>query len=111
MKQYLNSDQTAKLIELGFEKPKITFTFKLIEHNDVKTDIDIPVSNYFIGELIEMLPENVSQRIRYVATKRAWIVDADVLGKDGRCYRGCYHRELVEALYVTIVKLKAEGVI
>ncbi|MBO7281043.1 MAG: hypothetical protein J6V00_07770 [Bacteroidaceae bacterium] len=102
MKMYTNSKQTAKLIELGFE-PSTRVPFEVANDELGYT--------YSIGELIEMLPENVSQRIRYVATKRAWVVDADVLGKDGRCYRGCYHRELIEALYVTIIKLKEEGVI
>lgn len=112
MRQYTTPDQTAKLIELGFEKPK-NERWVLDVANESTPSIQNIVKklDYSIGELIEMLPENVSQRIRYVATKRAWVVDADVLGKDGRCYRGCYHRELVKALYVTIIKLKEEGVI
>ena len=107
MKQYTNESQTAKLIELGFEKPA---SIALVEPIYGMGGISV-AKDYAIGELIDMLPENVSQRIRYVATKRAWVVDADVLGKDGRCYYGCYHRELIEALYVTIIKLKEEGVI
>ena len=106
MKQFTSIEQTAKLIELGFERPKMAAP--ALKWVDGEPTFE---PQYTIGELIEMLPENMSQRIRYVATKRAWIVDADVLGKDGRCYRGCYHRELVEALYVTIIKLKEEGVV
>lgn len=50
---------------------------------------------------------------RSESTKRAWIVDVDVLGKSGvgKCYRGTYHPRLIDALYDMIVKLKEEGVI
>lgn len=109
MKMFTNNDQTAKLIELGFEKPKSIEVYRdghyvpFVEQQLV----------YSIGELIEMLPENSSKSIRYVATKRAWVVDVDVLGKSrcAKCYRGVYHAELVDALYDMIVKLKEEEVI
>ena len=107
MKQYLTPEQTTKLIELGFEKPS---SIASVEPIYGLGGISV-AKGYSIGELIEMLPENSSKRIRYVATKRAWIVDADVLGKDGRCYRGAYHRELIDALYDMVVKLKEENVI
>ena len=110
MWQYTTLEQTTKLIELGLPIPKSKVDGNVIYEPDADLEIEWEYA-YSIGELIEMLPESASQRLRYVATKRAWIVDADVLGKDGRCYRGCYHRELVEALYVTIIKLKEEGVI
>ena len=105
MKMYLYDNQTAKLIELGFEKPKSKVLFEVGNDELGYT--------YSIGELIEMLGVHSSKRIRYVATKRAWIVDVDVLGKSGcaKCYRGVYHAELVDALYDMIVKLKEEGVI
>lgn len=108
MKQYLNSEQTAKLIELGFEKPKMAApALKWVD--------GVPTfePQYTIGELIEMLPKNSSKSIRYVATKRTWVVDVDVLGKSrcAKCYRGAYHAELIDALYDMIVKLKEVGVI
>ena len=109
MKQYTNAEQTAKLIELGFEKPIPQY------HKDEKGDdwLLMKSANYSIGELIETLLKNSSKHIRYVATKRAWVVDVDVLGKSGcaKCYRGTYHAELVDALFEMIVKLKEEGVI
>ena len=107
MKQYLSPEQTAKLIELGFERPS---SIASVEPIYGIGGISVAKA-YNIGELIEMMPDKVSQRIRYVATKRAWVVDADVLGKDGRCHRGAYHRELIDALYDMAVKLKEEGVI
>lgn len=57
MKQYLNSDQTAKLIGLGFEKPK-----SIIDVWAHETDIDMEYEYecvYSIGELIELLPLSV----------------------------------------------------
>ena len=116
MRQYTNESQTAKLIELGFEKPKRTFTFKLIEYNDVKTDIDIPVSNYSMGELIEMLPtdNNIGWNIR----KRNSITDISKTQYsvivDVNMFLSAYTTEsekLIDALYDMIVKLKEEGVI
>ena len=109
MKQYTAPEQTAQLIELGFEKPS---SIASVEPLYGMGGISVAKS-YSVGELIEMLPGNSSKHIRYVATKRAWVVDVDVLGKSGcaKCYRGAYHAELVDALYDVIVKLKAEGVI
>lgn len=104
MKLYINNEQTAKLIELGFEKPEGS-------HSYWRGNGLIINTNYSIGELIEMLPESASQRLRYVATKRAWIVDVDMLGKQGKCHRGIYYAELVDALYDMVIKLKEEGVI
>lgn len=106
MKQYTTPEQTAKLIELGFEKPKMAAP--ALKWVDGEPTFE---PQYTIGELIEILPESASQRLRYVATKRAWIVDVDVLGKDGKCHRGIYYAELIDALYNMVVKLKEEGVI
>lgn len=109
MKQYTTPEQTAKLIELGFV-PKVEIKEVQVVHSEIHVDHDC---HFAIGDLIEMLPKSASQRLRYVATKRAWIVDVDVLGKSGvgKCYRGIYHPRLIDALYEMIVKLKKEGVI
>jgi hypothetical protein len=51
MKQYLTPEQTAKLIELGLEKPRLLyFGNNTIGHYA-----------YTIGELIEMLPEAICE--------------------------------------------------
>lgn len=107
MKQCTTPEQTTTLIELGVEKPS---SIASVEPIYGLGGISVAKA-YNIGELIEMLPESASQRLRYVATKRAWIIDADVLGKDGRCHRGHYHRELIDALYAMVLTLKEEGVI
>lgn len=110
MKQYLSSEQTAKLILLGMPKP-----YGSIQHQELVNKVWITVSeshgDYQIGQLLSFLPKTASQRIRYVATKQAWIIDVDVLGKQGRCHRGPYHKEFIDALFAMVVKLKVEGVI
>lgn len=109
MKLDTTPEQTAKLIELGFV-PKATIKEVQVVYSRIEVTHDC---NFTIGELIEILPGNSSKRIRYVATKRAWVVDVDVLGKSGcaKCYRGAYYAELIDALYDMIVKLKEEGVL
>jgi hypothetical protein len=60
MKQYLSPEQTAKLIELGFEKPKSIVEGKL--YSDI-------YFAYSIGELIEMLPRIVEYKGFYYGLK------------------------------------------
>lgn len=94
MKQYTTPEQTAKLIELGFEKPK----------SEVKAEQagDYAWYNpaYSIGELIEMLGVHLSS-IYYIGIE--WFVNAE--GIERR------REELVDALYDMILKLREEGVI
>ena len=106
MKQYLSPEQTAKLIELGFEKPKGSHIYWL--ENVLVID-----TNYSIGELIEMLPDEIC-------------VDGNtyskVIDKTDVCYYSwelevyaisiCdVQEELIDNLYDMILKLKEEGVI
>ena len=64
MKQFTSIEQTAKLIELGFEKPKgwsaegISSWFVMYKHKDNDEDF-----NYSLGELIEMLKPIKNLRI------------------------------------------------
>lgn len=108
MKQYTTPEQTAKLIELGFEKPKHTFTFKLIEYNDVKTDIDIPVSNYSIGELLSFLPLTIQWTPRVI---RGNVIEYSFETEGSELYYCNAHNELIDNLFDMCVKLKEEGVI
>lgn len=105
MKQHLNETQTAKLIELGFEKPKS------VVEGALYSDIYFA---YTIGELIEMLPENVAKENEMPSTLNIslmngeWCVQyADFLGTD---FEFC-NTELVDAIYDMVIKLKEEGVI
>lgn len=79
MKMYTTPEQTAKLIELGLEKPRLLyFGNNTIGHYA-----------YTIGELIEMLPENVATRDEIPSTLNVslmngeWCIQyADFLGTD-----------------------------
>lgn len=107
MKQCLDKQQTAKLIELGLEKP---FFLR---------------RTYLIGELIEMLPMTIAAeiwrgenkgeegvwalRIDTSGTEYGWDIsyerdDSAYLYREGRS-------ELIDALYDMIVLLKEKGVI
>lgn len=88
MKQYTNESQTAKLIELGFEKPK-----SIVGH-DGYWGYDYA---YSIGELIEKLP---LYRIEF---------DMEIWVDTPR--GGFYAPELIDALFEACVKFKSEGVI
>ena len=99
MKQYTTPEQTAKLIELGFEKPK-----SIVGH-DGYWGYDYA---YSIGELIEMLPGRINgidlTIERYYAFEQ-WLIYYDASQYFTK------QTELIYALYDMIVKLKEEGVI
>ena len=114
MKQYLSPEQTAKLIELGFEKPK-----SIIDVWAHETDIDIEYEYeyaYSIGELIEMLQKRVYQiedsgipcdlNIHYDGG--TWLI-VFICERDGRFKTEMF--ELIDALYLILVKLKEAEVI
>lgn len=121
MKLYATSDQTAKLIELGFDKPKSIEAYKdghcvpFVEQQ----------WTYSIGELIEILPTTIMDKIWWgeekgedgiwglridtECTDFAWVIsyrrdNSAYLYQEGRS-------ELVDALYDMVVRLKKEGVI
>ena len=105
---YTNSEQTAKLIELGFEKPKgweyPTMSNRYIMAVHIDKD---PEFNYSIGELIEMLPPRYNHEDLEI--NRDWRFERWVV-----FYRGddiTAATELVDALYDMVVKLKEEGAI
>jgi hypothetical protein len=117
MKQYLNSEQTAKLIELGFEKPG---SIASVEPIYGMGGISVAKA-YSIGELIEMLPNTFTrQGVSYglsvsggnamgIEGNSTWVVSYLAYGPDNNI---CIVREeLIDALYCMLVKLKEEGVI
>jgi hypothetical protein len=118
MKEYTTPEQTAKLIELGLEKPKSISSIK-VTGNIITTADDLigePPSvmggkitaNYSIGELIEMLPKEFDGELLEIAavtlSYAKWVV---------RYPYGIivYKNELIDALYNMVIKLKEEGVI
>lgn len=104
MKQHLNSDQTAKLIELGFDKPRLLyFGNNTIGHYA-----------YSIGELLSFLPENIAKENEMPSTLNISLMDgewcveyADFLGPDFS-----FHSvELIDAIFNMLTKLKERGMI
>ena len=112
MKQYLDQQQTTKLLELGFDKPK---TCLGVGTKEEAGDLELGyIWAYSIGELIKMLPENVAKENEMPSTLNIslmngeWCVQyADFLGTD---FEFC-NTELIDALFDMIVKLKEQGVI
>lgn len=112
MKQYTNESQTAKLIELGFEKPKIAApAIKWVD------GVPTIVPRYTIGELIEMLPriitykdddEDVVASLEIGIGITFWNVSYVELFS---IYINTSNAELIDALFDMIIKLREEGVI
>lgn len=117
MKQYTSNDQTAKLIELGFEKPK-----SVTEISWQEDEKDNPIINantieytrhYSIGELIEMLPielEDVGIDTTLAIHFDNNIANVEYIGLLGIEY-SIMKEELIDAFYDMLVRLKEEGVI
>ena len=112
MKQYTTPEQTAKLIELGFEKPKGLADAEPSSGKWVR-------EAYSIGELIEMLPQHLDYKggvadmpIDYYAlTIRQNVVmycDPYIDWVEIQCND---HKELIDSLYDMVIMLKEEGVI
>lgn len=119
MKQYLTSDQTAKLIELGFEKPKFEIETQLCNIKGQPLRAATIIGDYSIGELIEMLPQYLEYKggvagieIDYYAlTIRQNVVmycDPYMDWIEIQCND---HDELIDNLYDMVTILKEEGTI
>lgn len=101
MKQFTNESQTAKLIELGFERPKMAAPALKWVNGEPTFE-----PQYTIGELIEMLPDyvNIWDATDIETMERIWNV--------GYIFSTHIERvELIDALFDMVVKLKEEGVI
>ena len=118
MKQYTTPEQTAKLIELGFERPKNTVYTQVAKRNIgygiVEWEDAGEEGSYSIGELIEMLPDYingnfVNWEIHTTRGDVKWSVGWDCF-ETGQ-FQWIRRTELVNALYEMILKLKEEGVI
>ena len=96
MKQYLSKEQTSKLIELGFERPRALVD----KYYDFDAETYAEVKAYSIGELIEMLN---GQCIEIVQITDYWRIGHEDCDK-------CSD-ELIDALYDMILTLKEEGVL
>ena len=125
MKQYTNESQTAKLIEMGFAKPKSIWALSRNCPSDNQLSYEsspgltirveerfIPEYAYSIGELIEMLPQVIEFGEKWV------FYPLRVMPTVGGGWAVSYCKEyderdneLIDALYDMIVKLKEERVI
>ena len=114
MKQYTTPDQTAKLIELGFDRPKFEIETQLCNIKGQPLRAATIVGDYSIGELLSFLPENIAKENELPSTLNIslmngeWCVQyADFLGTD---FEFC-NTELIDALYDMILRLKEKDVI
>lgn len=107
MRQFTNKSQTAKLIELGFEKPKSEVECELPKGDWRIGSVGIRKA-YSIGELIEMLPKRVGVWDLEIACDSKFERWLCFLNPDTQCGIAT---ELVDALYNLLIQLKEEGVI
>ena len=108
MKQYTNQDQTAKLMELGFPKPKHSSSVEEFDGKGWAGHVRVTF-DYSIGELIQFLPRWIKPRggLEIVAESDGWLVMHGHDPFDPQCTKP----ELIDALFEYCVKLKEEGVI
>ena len=100
MKQYTNEIQTAKLIELGFEKTNVRVDTIISTLNGIRQGTLTIINDFSIGELIELLGYDLYS-IHYKGL--AWEVKSERVETR--------ENELIDALYMMILRLKEKGVI
>ena len=109
MRQNTTKEQTAKLIELGFERPENGVIKQLLDRS---TGLWVTIGeegDYYIGELIEKLPmENRAGERSIVYDGLEWVVNWD---NDDGTINQVVATELIDALYEMILRLKEEEVI
>lgn len=110
MRQFTTPDQTAKLIELGFEKP---CSIASVEPIYGMGGISVAKA-YSIGELLSFLPNDFRDKNKnlhtlsiYTGELGTW--EINYIGFESRI-RTCEY-ELIDALYAMILQLKEVGVI
>ena len=115
MKMFTNNDQTAKLIELGFEKPK-NERWVLDVANESTPSIQniVKCQDYSIGELLSFLPKSIKVNDCYFTLTISaefdnWLVEYVDIAYGSQAY--VRDVELIDALFAEIVILKEEGVI
>lgn len=107
MKMYTNRDQTAKLIELGFEKPMNSVECELPKGDWRIGAVGIRKA-YSVGELLSFLPEFVNWTPRVI---RGNVIEYSFETEGSELYYRNAHNELIDNLYDMILQLKEEGVI
>ena len=114
MKQYTTPEQTAKLIELGFEEPKNRLVKQRFDCSTSSWIVVGEEGDYSIGELLSFLPKSIKVNDLFFtlcihSSSDYWIIEyADIaFGTQARLCK----EELIDALFAEIVILKEEGVI
>ena len=112
MKQYTDKDQTAKLIELGFPKPKHSSSVEEFEGKGWAGHVRVTF-DYSIGELIEFLPKRIdSGMIDFFFGRMEWFIRyEDRRDMPPLTLKQWCSRELIDSLFKACVTLKEEGVI
>jgi hypothetical protein len=119
---YTSSEQTTKLIELGFEKPKNTQYIQRAKARNLHSpfiEFGEPEfeGSYTIGELIEMLPKSLKNSYNpplVIECNEKWRVYYGVQADyslEWLMWLEEERNELIDALYDMVVKLKEKGVI
>lgn len=107
MKEYTTPQQTAKLIELGFEKPKGISKCNVGTGTWGYRPLCEPTYAYSIGELIEMLPKGIKGSSLQMYHAVLWSVSYPML-KD-KYYVSAF--ELCDALFEMVCYLKEQEII
>lgn len=109
MKQDTTPEQTAKLIELGFEKPKNRLVKQRFDRSTSSWIVVGEEGDYSIGELLSFLPKSIKVNDLFFtlcihSSSDYWIIEyADIaFGTQARLCK----EELIDALYDMVVKLK-----
>lgn len=104
MKLYTNSEQTAKLIELGFDKPKTLID----KYYDFDAEAYVEVKAYSIGELLSFLPLAIQWTPRIISGN---VIEYSFVIEGSELYYCNAHNELIDNLFDMCVKLKEARVI
>ena len=115
MKQYLDHQQTAKLIELGFEKPNSIEEF-LEPESDWSIGGIKQRKAYSIGELLSFLPKEIKVEKHNEPAYIQMLYDEENVWEVGYTFygNGMYIKretEFIDCLFQMCVWLKENGVI
>ena len=118
MKQFTSIEQTAKLIELGFEKPKGWYTDGVTNNINLYVNITrYPMMfNYSVGELLSFLPQEIKVDKYEEPAYIQMLYDEEGLWEVGYTFYGNgmtikRDTELIDCLFQMCVRLKEEKVI
>ena len=106
MKKYLSKEQTEKLYNLGFSIPEYITEFWKDGYIERKV-------SYSIGDLIELLPENITinnESVDLEIDKNGVRYDLSLNHKFSK-YAMYAHDELIDNLFDLLVKLKEDKII